>query len=167
MTAALTPRHVQAFLAPHGLVVEHYDQDTSTSERAAAAIGCEVAQIAKSICLFAAGLPVLVVASGDRRVSDAKIARYLGVGRKKVRIADPESCVQVFGYPPGGVAPVAHRSTEVRILIDEQLSRWDRIYAAAGTSHDNFSLTFEQLCEITKGTVLDCVKEEATPGDAG
>lgn len=157
----LGPDHVQAFLdaSPHDLQVRHFDVDTSTSELAAAAIGCELGQIAKSMCFLAAGTPVLVVASGDKRVSDAKLAKYLGVGRKKIKIATPEQCVEIFGYAPGGVSPVGHRSDNITIFIDKTLSRWDLVHAAAGTHRDNFSLTFDQLVEITGGTVLDCVKE--------
>ncbi len=157
----LTPEHVQATLDTFnlGLSVTHYDQTTHTSEDAAAAIGCRLGQIAKSMCLIAAGEPVLVVAAGDRRLSDAKLARYLAVGRKKVKIATPAQCLELFGYPPGGVSPVGHRTAGLRILIDESLDRWERIHAAAGTSNDNFALTFEQLLEITAGEVLDCTEE--------
>lgn len=156
-----TPAHVQRVLDSHGLGlnVEHFKQTTFTSEDAARAIGCELGQIAKSMCLMVDGTPVLVVASGDQRLSDAKLARRYGVGRKKVRIADAQQCLEIFGYPPGGVAPVGHRTAGIEILIDETLGRWPEIHAAAGTSFDNFTLTFEQLQQITGGTVVDCVKE--------
>ena len=108
-----------------------------------------------------AAMPVLVVASGDQKLSDAKLARHFQVGRKKVKIAAADECLALFGYPPGGVAPVGHRTPGIAILIDETLNRWPEIHAAAGTSFDNFSLTFEQLCTITGGTVIDCVRTEA------
>ena len=157
----LTPDHVQEALDRFGLglCVEHFDDTTFTSEDAAHAIGCELGQIAKSMCVLVAGEPVLVVASGDTLVSDAKLAARFGVGRKKIKLADAETCVTVFGYPPGGVAPVAHRTAGITILIDRSLARWERIYAAAGTPHDNFALTFDQLVTITGGEVVDCVKE--------
>lgn len=156
------PDHVQAILDSHqlGLAVRHFDRSTFSSADAAAAIGCELGQIAKSLCLFIAGDPIVVVASGDRRISDAKLARYFGVGRKKVRIADAQQCVQVFGYAPGGVSPVGHRDPGVGIYIDETLSRWDTIYAAAGTDRDNFSLTYDQLLTITGGTPIDVVRDD-------
>ena len=159
--SALTPAYVQEILDRYGLGlrVDHFEETTFTSEDAARAIGCELGQIAKSMCLMVAGTPVLVVASGDQHLSDAKLARHFQVGRKKVKIATPEQCLDIFGYPPGGVAPVGHRTEGITIIIDETLGRWPEIHAAAGTSHDNFSLTYEQLREITGGTVLDCVKE--------
>ena len=157
----LTPDHVQAVLDSHelGLTVIHFDDHTTTSVDAARVIGCELGQIAKSMCLMVGDAPVLVVASGDQRIAEAKLAKHFGIGRKKIKIASPEECIAIFGYAPGGVPPVAHRTAGVPVIIDELLARWNRVYAAAGTPHDNFELTFDQLCTITGGTVLDCVKE--------
>lgn len=155
------PSHVQAILDSFdlGLSVQHFETSTFSSADAAAAIGCELGQIAKSLCLFIDGTPIVVVASGDKRIADAKLARRFGVGRKKVKIADAERCVEVFGYAPGGVSPVGHRDPKIPVFIDETLSRWNTIYAAAGTDRDNFALTFDQLVRITNGTVIDVAKE--------
>jgi prolyl-tRNA editing enzyme YbaK/EbsC (Cys-tRNA(Pro) deacylase) len=157
----LTPGHVQSVLDRFdlGLTVLHYDDHTTTSEDAARVIGCELGQIAKSLCLTVGGEPALVVASGDQRIAEAKLAKHFGIGRKKIRIATPEQCVDIFGYAPGGVPPVGHRTAGIPIIVDQTLGRWDEIYAAAGTPHDNFALTFDQLVAITGGTVLDCVKD--------
>lgn len=158
---ALTPDHVQRVLDGFGLGlrVVHFEESTFSSEDAARVIGCELGQIAKSMCLMVDGDAVLVVASGDKRLSDAKIARRFSVGRKKVRIATAAQCLELFGYPPGGVSPVGHRTPGVPVVVDETLARMPRLYAAAGTHHDNFSLTFDQLVTITGGVVSDCVKE--------
>jgi prolyl-tRNA editing enzyme YbaK/EbsC (Cys-tRNA(Pro) deacylase) len=156
----LTPQHVQSVLNSHelGLTVIHFDDHTTTSEDAARVIGCQLGQIAKSMCLMVGGKPTLVVASGDQRIAEAKLAKHFGIGRKKIKMTSAEQCVEIFGYAPGGVPPVGHRTAGIPIVIDELLGRWDRVYAAAGTPHDNFELTFEQLRIITGGTVLDCVK---------
>lgn len=157
----LSPDHVQEVLNKTGLrlTVEHFTDSTRTSEDAAAAIGCRLGQIAKSMCFLVGGDPVLVVAGGDQKVADAKIARHFAIGRKKVKIASPEQCLEIFGYPPGGVSPVGHRTPGIPIVLDKLLWRWEIVYAAAGTPHDNFSCTPEQLKTITAGTVLDCVKD--------
>lgn len=157
----LPPSHVQEALDAFdlGLTITHFEQSTRSSEDAARAIGCELGQIAKSICLSVGGEPALVVASGDRRVDDAAVAKHFGIGRKKVKIATPEQCVDLFGFAPGGVAPVGHRTPGIPILVDRSLARWNVIHAAGGTDRDNFSLTFDQLVRITRGTVLDCSKE--------
>jgi prolyl-tRNA editing enzyme YbaK/EbsC (Cys-tRNA(Pro) deacylase) len=156
----LGPAEVAAALEPFGLAdrIGHFDQTTFSSEDAARAIGCEVGQIAKSICLMVNGSPVLVVASGDQTVFDRKIADYYGVGRKKVKIARAEECVELFGYAPGGVPPVGLRTPDIPVIIDENLARWTEVHAAAGTAHDNFTLSFEELKRISAGTVLDCTK---------
>jgi prolyl-tRNA editing enzyme YbaK/EbsC (Cys-tRNA(Pro) deacylase) len=150
----LTSAHVQQVLDRFdlGLHVVSYDVSTATSELAAAAIGCEVAQIAKSICLLVDGAPLLVVASGINQVDDRRIAALRGVGRKKVRMARAEECVEIFGYVPGGVPPVGHRTADILIYLDQDLQRYDRIYAAAGSATINFGLTPEQLALITGGT---------------
>lgn len=154
------PSHVQQILDRFdlGIKVQHFERSTFSSADAAAAIGCELGQIAKSLCIFVDGEPIVVVASGDQKISDAKLARHFGVGRKKVKISDAERCVEVFGYAPGGVSPVGHRTPGIKVFIDETLARWDEIHAAAGTDRDNFTLTFEQLQTITDGTVLDVAK---------
>lgn len=157
----LKPDHVQKILDSFnlGLEVLHFTETTFTSEDAAAAIGCRLGQIAKSMCLMAGGNPVLVIGAGDQRIADAKVAKYLGIGRKKIKLATSEECISIFGYPPGGVSPVGHRTQGIPIIIDKTLFRWDTVYTAAGTPHDNFAVTTEQLETITGGTVLDCMKD--------
>ena len=157
----LRPVHVQEVLNQFelGLTVIHYDDHTTTSQDAARVIGCELGQIAKSMCLMVGGAPALVVASGDQRIAEAKLARHFGIGRKKIKIATAEQCVEIFGYAPGGVPPVGHRSSGIPIIVDKTLDRFTTVYAAAGTPHDNFALSFAQLVTITQGTVLDCTRE--------
>ncbi len=155
------PDHVQKILDRFelGLEVRHFERTTFSSADAAAAIGCELGQIAKSMCLLIDGQPILIVASGDQKISDAKLARHFGVGRKKVKIADATQCIEIFGYAPGGVSPVGLRDDRIPVYIDRTLSRWSEIHAAAGSDQDNFTLTFDQLKIITDGTELDVVKE--------
>jgi prolyl-tRNA editing enzyme YbaK/EbsC (Cys-tRNA(Pro) deacylase) len=160
-TAPLGPAHVRRVLAEldPSIAVRTFDAGTFTSQDAANAIGCELGQIAKSICLFVAGDPILVVMSGDKRVSDAKLAKRYGIGRKKVKIAKPEECVRVFGYEPGGVAPVGHRTSGIPVLIDRSLAQWDTVWTAAGSASHNFPVTFQQLTAITGGEVVDLAQE--------
>jgi len=139
----------------------HFDRLTSTSQEAADAIGVELGQIAKSLCLTADGRPFVVVISGDKRIFEPKLARHFGVGRKKIRIVDAETCVRIFGYAPGGVPPVGHRTPGIPVLVDESLRRYTEIWTAAGSAQDNFRVTFEQLVTLTQGIVVDCSKEDA------
>ncbi len=156
LTPADVQLAIQAFDAT--IQVQHYETSTATSELAAAAIGCELGQIAKSICFVVDGQPVLVVASGDQLVDDRKLAAYFSVGRKKVKLAKPEECLSIFGYLPGGVPPVGHRTPGIKVLLDMTMQRFAIMYAAAGTSQDNFGVSIALLEKMTGGTFVDVVK---------
>lgn len=158
----LTPEDVQLALNQYNLDIKFtkYDDNTATSELAAGAIGCTVAQIAKSICLMINKTePVLVVASGVNTVDDRKLSKILGVGRKKVRLAKAEQCIEIFGYAPGGVPPIGHRTEDLRIFLDEDLKQFDKVYAAGGTATINFGLTPDELALITSGQWIDVKKD--------
>jgi prolyl-tRNA editing enzyme YbaK/EbsC (Cys-tRNA(Pro) deacylase) len=158
----LSPKHVQQVLDSFnlGLKSVQYNQPTATSELAAAAIGCKVAQIAKSMCFMVKKIdPILVVASGSNTVDDRKLSKLLEVGRSKVRFAKPEQCIEFFGYAPGGVPPVGHRTEGIRIFLDTDLQQYERIWAAGGTANINFGLSPDQLQQITRGTWVDVTKD--------
>jgi Cys-tRNA(Pro) deacylase len=158
---ALTPNDVQAALDKFnlGLKLTTYEANTATSELAAAAIGCTVAQIAKSICFIVNDAPILVVTSGVNTVDDKKIAALLDVGRKKVKLAKPEDCIAIYGYAPGGVPPIGHRNEAIKTYLDKDLQQYDKIWAAGGTANVNFGLSPEQLEQITSGTWSEVKKD--------
>ena len=162
----LTPRHVQCLLDSFGLglTVVHHEARIMTGEDAARVIGCGLGQIAKCICIMAEDAPVVVTVSGDREVSEEKLAWHLMVERGDIRIANADECLAVFGYPPEGVPPVAHRTRGIPVMIDCDLSRWPVIYIPAGTANDRIAIGFEHLVQITGGTVIDCtVPNVASP----
>jgi Cys-tRNA(Pro) deacylase len=140
---------VQAALGERFSVLE-FEASTRTAEDAAAAIGCTVAQIAKSLVFRAeSGRPVLVVASGQHRVDEKAVARLAG---ERIARADADFVRQATGFAIGGVPPVGHATTSI-VLIDETLSAFDEIWAAAGTPNAVFRLTPADLVELTGGTV--------------
>jgi prolyl-tRNA editing enzyme YbaK/EbsC (Cys-tRNA(Pro) deacylase) len=157
---ARTPDDVQAALdaLELGIRVQHFDASTATSQEAADSIGTSLGSIAKSLCFVVDGQPVLVIASGDQRVDDRKLGALRGVSRKKVRIADAEATLEATGYAPGGVPPVGHVSP-LPVFIDQTLSRFDLVYAAAGSPHAIFPIPYQTLVEVTGGQVVDVVKE--------
>ena len=110
---------VAAALGPNFTVVE-FDESTHTAQEAADAIGCSLAQIAKSI-LFrsASGRPVMVIASGVNRVDEKKIRTLLG---EKIERAQPDFVKEMTGFEVGGVPPVAHASPCV-IYLSTMTSR--------------------------------------------
>ena len=157
----LTPDDVQATLDQFtfGLKIRFFNESTATSQEAADAIGTELGTIVKSLCFVVEGAPVIVLAAGDRRVDDRKLAAIYGVSRKKVKVATPEQCVDVFGYPPGSVPPVAHRTADLAVYIEDSLSRFEQLYAAAGAPNAIFPVTFDQLQTITGGQLTDLQRD--------
>ena len=127
--------------------VVEFDQPTRTSAEAAVAIGCSVAEIAKSIVFRGgdSGRAIVVVASGDNRVSEAKVAA--SVGEPLLR-ADAEFVRTATGYAIGGVAPIGH-AQPVKLLLDVDLRRFAIVWAAAGTPFSVFPVTPDQLRSLT------------------
>jgi prolyl-tRNA editing enzyme YbaK/EbsC (Cys-tRNA(Pro) deacylase) len=153
---------VRAALAARGVIVEpvEFAESTRTSTEAAAAIGTEVARIAKSLVFLVGGAPALVIASGANRVDTAKLARLLG---GPVKRADAGAVRQATGYPIGGVPPVGH-AEELRTVIDQDLLTYPTIWAAAGAPNAVFEITPEVLARVTSGQVAD-VRVDPDPDD--
>jgi prolyl-tRNA editing enzyme YbaK/EbsC (Cys-tRNA(Pro) deacylase) len=147
-------RHVSRVLAElgHGHAPLWLEVAARTSAQAAEALGVSVGQIAKSVIFRRRedGIAVLVVASGDKRVDEAKVAGRLGaIGR-----ADADFVKEATGFSIGGVAPVGHR-TQVLTLIDRELFRFDAIWAAAGHPNGVFRLAPADLERLTGAPVAD------------
>lgn len=134
-----------------GQVIE-LPASTRTAAEAAAAIGCTVAQIAKSLVFrgVQSGEPVLVIASGTNRVNEARVAEVLG---EPIAKADADFVRAQTGFVIGGVPPVGH-NRPLRTFIDEGLRQYGEIWAAAGTPHAVFRLTPADLEALTGGEVI-------------
>jgi prolyl-tRNA editing enzyme YbaK/EbsC (Cys-tRNA(Pro) deacylase) len=143
------------FVEENGIETEvvTLDSSTKTSQMAADSLGCEVAQIAKSI-VFTGDSPVVVVISGDRRVDIKKLSGSLGW---KAKIADADAVRNGTGYVIGGVPPFAHEPGVV-VLLDSSLERFDDVWAAAGTPHSVMRLRVSDLAEIVVGGFADLAK---------
>jgi len=143
---------VQAVLGEDFEVLE-FETSTRTAAEAAAAIGCAVGQIAKSLIFRAvdSGRPVLAIASGSVRVDEARLSELLGenIGR-----ADAAFVREQTGYAIGGVPPLGH-SADSAIFIDETLLTFDTIWAAGGTPNAVFRLKPDDLVRLTGGTVAE------------
>ncbi len=142
--------------AGHGDTVQAFPEGTRSAAEAAAAVGCEVAQIAKSIVLRGGERAVLVIASGANRVDMAKVAAATGFHVKR---ADGSWVRDVTGFAIGGVAPLGHISPPP-VLVDEDLFRFERVWAAAGSPRHVFATTPAELLRLSGGTRAD-VKESA------
>ena len=143
---------VQAALDAMGLgihVVE-FTVSTATAPEAAAAAGCELGAIVKSLLFLIDGQPVLALVAGDRMADHKQLAARFRVGKKKVKLADAETVLRVTGYEVGGVPPVGH-NTQLLTLVDESLSRFETVWAAAGAHNAVFPILYTRLIEITGG----------------
>jgi prolyl-tRNA editing enzyme YbaK/EbsC (Cys-tRNA(Pro) deacylase) len=126
---------------------------TRTSVDAAAAVGCEVAQIAKSVVFRTKNThrPVLVIASGANRVNEHKLGEYVA---EPVEKPDADFVRQRTGFVIGGVPPIGHQEP-LDIFVDEDLLQYAEIWAAAGTPNAVFCLTPVDLVRMTGGRVVN------------
>ncbi len=121
-----------------------------TSAEAAAAIGVEAGQIAKSLVFSVDGEPVVAVLSGTDRLDPEKLR--LALGGSRVEQADADAVRAATGFPIGGVSPLAH---DARVVVDHGLAAYDVVWAAAGTPHAVFPTTFAELVSVSGGTAAD------------
>jgi prolyl-tRNA editing enzyme YbaK/EbsC (Cys-tRNA(Pro) deacylase) len=129
-----------------------------TAAEAAAQLGVPVGAIANSLVFDVGGQPLLVLTSGAHRVDEQLVAGLLGV--PAVTRATPAFVRRHTGQAIGGVSPVGHPEP-IGTLVDVELARYDRVWAAAGTPHAVFPTTYAELLELTAGTAA-----EVGPGPA-
>ena len=130
--------------------VQHLDSSTRTVAEAAAAVGCDASEIAKSIVFVADGDPVVCIASGAHRIDPGKLADALDVA--EVRQASAQEVRAATGYAIGGVPPFGHG---LPVVFDEALLRHDRIWAAAGDPHSLFCADSRKLADCTDSEIVD------------
>jgi Cys-tRNA(Pro) deacylase len=145
-----------------GLDVEivEFEQTTRSAQDAADTIGCQVAQIVKSLLFVVDGELVMALVSGSNRLDERKLAALRGVGRKKVKRADADATKEVTGFSIGGVPPFGHKS-RLPVYIDQDLARFDVVWAAAGTPFAVFAITPDELARASGGTLVDLKGAEA------
>lgn len=153
ITLPASAQRVQDALRAQGFSsqVQELSSSTRTAKEAAESIGCEVAQIVKSLVFKTRQTqqPILVVASGVNRINEKLLGELIGEAIGK---ADADFVRQHTGFSIGGVAPIGHPEP-LRIFIDEDLLLFETIWAAAGTPFSVFELTPAELQKMTGGTV--------------
>lgn len=122
----------------------------STAALAAAALGVEVGAIANSLVFWSDGEPLLVMTSGAHRVDTAALAERLG--RTSIVRASVDQVRAATGQAIGGVAPTGHPAP-LTTVVDEALAAFPEVWAAGGTPHTVFPLTYDELVRLTGGTV--------------
>ncbi|HRW04280.1 MAG TPA: YbaK/EbsC family protein [Caldilineaceae bacterium] len=127
-------------------------ESTRSAAEAAAAVGCDVAQIAKSLIFQGktTGEAILIIASGANRVNEKVVAAHLG---QKLSRPDADFVREQTGFAIGGVPPIGH-DRAIKTIIDEDLLALTQIYAAAGHPFALFALTPQELVALTGGEVM-------------
>ncbi len=147
-------RRVLEAAASQGLALEvqHFPEGTRTAADAAAAIGCEVGAIVKSLVLMGADGPILALTSGANRVAYDRVGAVLG--ERAVRRADADEARAATGFPIGGTSPLG-LAQPLRTVCDRTLLTYGRIWAAAGTPDTVFGLEPSRLVAATGAQVAD------------
>lgn len=143
-----------------GLDIEivEFAQTTRSAQEAADAIGCDVAQIVKSLCFVVNGRATICLVSGANQLDERKLAALAGVGRKQVSRAEAEMVKAATGFTIGGVPPFGH-VTSLPVYIDEDLKRFEVVWAAAGTPFAVFAIRPEALERAAGRTAVSLKKE--------
>jgi prolyl-tRNA editing enzyme YbaK/EbsC (Cys-tRNA(Pro) deacylase) len=144
---------VAAYLRAHGLAGEivHLPDHTPTVEAAARAVGAPVERIVKSVLFLADAVPVLVIANGTQRVDYKRVADYLRLSRKRVKLADAPTVLDLTGFPVGTVPPFGHK-TRLRTLIDAGVLAQSEVYAGGGA--------IDALLRIAPGEIVRAANAE-------
>ena len=136
--------------------IEEFSDGTPTAADAAAAVGCELAQIVKSLVLVCDGRPVVALVPGDRRGDPAKVAR--AAGTESARFASPDEVQEATGFEPGAVAPFPLPRVET-ILIERSLLKHRIVWAGAGSAKHMVGLAPVELERLARARPMDVVKE--------
>ena len=130
--------------------VREMESTTHTAEEAAAAVGCPVGAIVKSLVFLAGDVPLIVLASGQNRVDTGVLGAALG---SAVRMADAKTVKAATGYSIGGVPPFGHPAP-LRTVFDQDLLGYPEVWAAAGSATTVFGMDPERLIELTAGEIM-------------
>ena len=134
--------------------IEEFAEETPTAEDAAAAVGCGLPQIVKSLVFECDGRPVVVMVPGDRRANGRKVARAAGCRRASV--AGPELVRSATGFEPGAVAPFPLPKVD-RIFVDRSLLGHREVWIGAGSEHHLAALPPAELVRLSRAQPADVV----------
>ncbi len=134
----------------NSLNVKVLEKTARTAQDASLALGCDVGAIVKSLLFKTEDGYLLCLISGDKRCSLNKLKKIKN--QKNISMANADQVKSVTGFTIGGVSPVGHLQ-QLDIFIDDQLNRFNNIYAAAGHPNCIFKIDFDNLKKITKGSI--------------
>lgn len=129
-------------------------ESTKTAIDAAEAVGCSLDQIVKSMVFSVSDDIVLVLTSGSNRVNKEKIAQHLQTPTDDVRTANPDEVKDSLGWSIGGVPPFGHEEPPL-VLLDESLTRFDQVWAGAGTPNAMFCISVNKMKDFADAKIVD------------
>ena len=132
--------------------IEEFTDGAATARDAARAIGCELAQIVKSLVFVCDGAFVLALVPGDQRADERAIAA--ATGSSEVRVAKADEVMFATGFTPGGVAPFPLRAV-TRVLIDPSLLQHEVVWIGAGTHEHLAAIAPGELQRLTRATAVE------------
>ena len=151
----LTSTNLQDYIDTHQIeaAILSMDEHTLTVPDAARALNVAPEQIIKSLVFMAHGKPILVINNGTAKVDRKKVAKRLGVSRKKLKFATPEQALEITGYIVGSMPPFGHRQ-QLQTFIDPAITEPDTIFGGGGDIDAMMRLTPNELLRVTGGEVL-------------
>jgi prolyl-tRNA editing enzyme YbaK/EbsC (Cys-tRNA(Pro) deacylase) len=158
-TARLGVEELLTYMKAHNIPGEilHLNVPTPTVETAAQAVGTSVDQIIKSILFMVDDQPVLAIACGLSSINRRAIADLFGVGRKRVKLASPETVLEVSGYEVGAMPPFGHRQP-LTTLINTRVLEYTDAYAGGGAENAIVHLNPQDILRVTGAKVLDLLE---------
>ena len=149
-------KEVKSYIEKNGVdaeIILFEAEQAKTSASAAEHLGCEVAQIAKSIVLKAEN-PILVILSGDMRVDLKKLSEII---REKAKLASPEYVLEEVGFIIGGVPPMGF-DRSVQVLMDKSVERFSEVFSSGGSRESILRIKVDELKNATKCKLVDVSK---------
>jgi Cys-tRNA(Pro) deacylase len=157
----LTPKDLQAYLDENDISAEIIYPGTPTPTVTAAAEALDVApdQIIKSVVFMVDGRPFLVFGCGNRRIDPRKLAERLNVGRKRVKLADPDQVLGVTGYRVGSVPPLGLK-TSMPAYVDPTVIDHEVVYAGGGGVDALLKIKTADLLHASRAEVAPMLRDE-------
>jgi prolyl-tRNA editing enzyme YbaK/EbsC (Cys-tRNA(Pro) deacylase) len=157
--ARLGVEELKTYIQAHNIPAEivRLDVPTPTVETAAQAVGTHVEQIIKSILFLADEQPVLAIACGLSHIQRRAIADFLGVGKKRIKLASPEKVLEISGYEVGAMPPFGHRQP-LKTVIDQRVLGFNDAYAGGGAENVLLHLNPQDILRATGAKVLDLLE---------
>ena len=143
------------YIQRHGIAAELVllDIETPTVEAAAAAVGVVPDQIGKSILFMADGQPVLVIANGTIRVGYKSLASYLGISRRRLKLADAPQVLLTSGYPVGTVPPFGHKK-KILTILEAGIMVQQELYTGGGSIQALLRIKVRELARVTAAEIV-------------